>query len=717
MRFFSPFLVLACGLPLVLQADRSATAQIESVSLGIQGNAKLGYWIPATIQYRGKLPPNLMIRVSLPDTDGLRATFVDSQPLVRELGEVQLIETLVKLGRNRGQAEFELLDAADPDAPQRIEKKESSIRSICSPLDALVELYVSLGRSIEIQGAAVIGGTNEYAQAKGVAIESGDLVSRGGIGNHWKSLESVDGMIVEAGSFAESPMPYATQTALVSWVRNGGTLAITGGAGLQQFFETHSELASLFEGRVLGSRRLSSTSAIERTVKGAAEAVSGQRNRPLAAIVQDFSGDILVREGEMPIAIRQPAGFGHLILMTVNLAEEPLASWSDRKSLVAFLISQMHLQSSVRRDLDQRETRFGYEDFSGQLRSALDAFGSVAPVNFTVVAAIALLFILLIGPVDYFLLKKFARRMEWTWVTFSLVVMLACLLTFWIFQATKSSALLCRQVEIVDIDGRRELARGSLWTHVYSPASRKYQVRWQPGEVSSRPQQHASWFGFPGNALGGMDNQSITTSAAGEYQVWTQQATLEDLPINVAATKGLQMDWMGPAEVGKTGEPVIERNALVGRVFNPLKVELENVFVVHDRSIYQFRGKLGPGESFDLQSDSQQRNFSDYLNRRKVKDLGTEATPWRITDTNLRRILEIMMFYESAGGRGYVNLFQRYLHHVDFSHEANDSQAILVGRTPLPHSRIMIDGEALQDEYEESWTYYRILIPVQKRNN
>ena len=101
---------------------------------------------------------------------------------------------------------------------------------------------------------------------------------------------------------------------------------------------------------------------------------------------------------------------------------------------------------------------------------------------------------------------------------------------------------------------------------------------------------------------------------------------------------------------------------------------------------------MKPGDSFDIDDDTTQKGVLDYLNRRKLKDLGTEATPWSNSDTDLRRILEIMMFYEKAGGRGYVNLYQRYQFQVDLSHLVDPRHAILVGRTRKPFHRMTIDG-------------------------
>ena len=61
---------------------------------------------------------------------------------------------------------------------------------------------------------------------------------------------------------------------------------------------------------------------------------------------------------------------------------------------------------------------YGYNDLAGQLRSALDRFDGVRLVPFWLVAGLIVVYLLLIGPGDYFFLRKLVGRMEWTWLTF-----------------------------------------------------------------------------------------------------------------------------------------------------------------------------------------------------------------------------------------------------------------------------------------------------------
>ena len=83
----------------------------------------------------------------------------------------------------------------------------------------------------------------------------------------------------------------------------------------------------------------------------------------------------------------------------------------------------------------------GVSDLASQLRMALEQFPGVKLIPFGWVAFFIFLYILLIGPGDYFFLKKVLKRMELTWVTFPMIVLAVSLLAY--FAAYRSKGTIC----------------------------------------------------------------------------------------------------------------------------------------------------------------------------------------------------------------------------------------------------------------------------------
>src|SRR5207302_2692824 len=78
----------------------------------------------------------------------------------------------------------------------------------------------------------------------------------------------------------------------------------------------------------------------------------------------------------------------------------------------------------------RRHTRFSRDwssdVCSSDLQGSLDFFEGVPVVSFGWVALFILIYIVLIGPVDYLFLKKVVKRLEWTWVTFPEIGRASC---------------------------------------------------------------------------------------------------------------------------------------------------------------------------------------------------------------------------------------------------------------------------------------------------
>jgi hypothetical protein len=77
--------------------------------------------------------------------------------------------------------------------------------------------------------------------------------------------------------------------------------------------------------------------------------------------------------------------------------------------------------------------------------------------------------------------------------------------------------------------------------------------------------------------------------------------------------------------------------------------------------------------------------------------------------------MEMMMFYEAAGGEKYTGLQHRFESAVDFSDTLNLDVAILVARLPSSKTRIEIDRNRQTVPVENQISsFVRWLIPVNK---
>jgi hypothetical protein len=308
----------------------------------------------------------------------------------------------------------------------------------------------------------------------------------------------------------------------------------------------------------------------------------------------------------------------------------------------------------------------------------------------------------LIGPVDYFLLCRFGRRMVLTWITFPATVLvvggLACLLAV----QFKGQAVHTSQVDLVESDTASGLVRGTTWAAVFSPRPDVYQLslraRW-PGETpgtsarakrdetseTTQPQVLAGWLGMPGRGLGGMAPQATVPAVwPREYQVSPDLAQLHGLPVPQWSTKGFTARWTGRAKVDLEASLVERNQVLEGSLRNTLPIELSRCLLVYSRWAYDL-GDLPAGRVALLGESVKRSELRTYLTGRRIVFDDThsryeeEVAPYDLASLDAAQVLQTMMFFQAAGGSRYTSLVDNYQGFVDASGLLQTGRAMLVG--------------------------------------
>src|SRR5690606_18476747 len=101
-----------------------------------------------------------------------------------------------------------------------------------------------------------------------------------------------------------------------------------------------------------------------------------------------------------------------------------------------------------------------------------------------------LLYILVIGPLDYFLVQRVLKRPSLTWWTFPLAVLIAGTLAVVTARSVNGSDARANQVDFVDISvtpdpSAPQLARVQSWLTMYSPVTRRHEVALRPAPLSA----------------------------------------------------------------------------------------------------------------------------------------------------------------------------------------------------------------------------------------
>lgn len=724
-----PLIALASLLlaPMVAAAQPSESPAIVAVRVGIADHYRVGLWTQVEVRLRGgRQSVSGQLSLTVPDGDGVPSCVVTppDQPCRLEPGKETTVRLLCRFGRVRSTLTAELQAGSETIARKTFETADKVDDDHYLPGMESQRLIVTVGPTpLSLEHVGKIAGLD--LEHRPVAVHVGDWQR---LPTHWCGYEGVDAVIITGNGGIDAKLTPNSEPvqALDQWVRMGGRLVLSMGAQAEKGLAAGSPLQSFAPGRLEKMVPLRQTGALE-SFCGSRSGVP-QTGGPAMRVprLADVHGMVEAHEADLPVVVRKARGFGQVIFVAVDLNQPPFDHWHDRPLLLAKLLD-LPLGAGDELAEGAAMMHFGYGDLSGQLRSALDRFDDVQIAPFWLVAALIVVYLLLIGPGDYFFLRKFARRMTWTWCTFSLLVVLTCVGAYLLAFRLKGNEVRFEQADVVDVDAASGLMRGQTWTNLFSPKTETYDLRVRPHQPGGRflgdSQSWMAWFGLPGKSLGGMNPQAGGTSLwSSPYRFSPNLDALYEAPIQVWATKSFCARWNATTKVFPEAELADESQFLVGSIVNTLDFPLEQCILAYGRSVYEL-GALRPGQAARLGPMSKRSELKTLLTGRKIVFTTTgdkfqqEATPYDQSSTDIPYILRMMMFFDAAGGRRYTGLWNDYQSFVDLSALLKADRAILMAQAPdekQAGATLLRDDEPLDGSRNNHVTMYRFVFPVKK---
>ncbi len=693
------------------------------VRVGFDGRYKVGVWTPVEVLFSGRQPPGAgKVTITVPDGDGVPSRV--SAPL---RGEPVLL--YVRFGRIISDLTVEYHKTGYP-----------VVRKVfrASPDDADFPPAVAAdGKLIVVVGADLlgvdraVGALHRPADEQTVVTRLSDCRT---LPEKWYGYEGVDAVVISTGQVdaAEADfMPSEQQAdALERWIALGGRLVLCVGSRAETVFSEGSTLARFSPGRFDRTVSLRQTGALE-TFAGSSVPVpcpAGQARLTMdVPRFAEVSGVVEAGEADLPLVIRTAYRFGQIIFLAAELDHGPLAEWRDRPKLIARLLD---LDTDVVEEADEGTAvmHYGFCDMAGQLRSALDRFDGVRLAPFWLVAVLIVSYLLAIGPVDYFFLRKCVGRMQWTWATFPAVMLAFCALAYLLAYRLKGDEVRVHQAELIDVDVSSGLVRGASWAGVFSPRMEEFNLSLRPNSLDCRDHRSrlcdagvtVSWLGLPGSALGGMNSKTSTPVLLAEpYDFSPGLDAMQGVPIQTWSTKSLTGRWHWQTNVDLDAKLVEQSLSPVGTITNTLGFPLADCVLAYRRWAYDL-GTIEPGQSVSLGPMVKRSELKTLLTGRKIvfeedKDkYHQQSTPYDRSSVDVAYILRAMMFFEAAGSRRYTGLSGGYQNFVDLSELLKADRAILIGRAPAGNhaAEWLRDGVPMTQKNDEHVTMYRFVLPV-----
>jgi hypothetical protein len=293
-----------------------------------------------------------------------------------------------------------------------------------------------------------IAGGRPGAAVAFLALEDLPDVSSG-----WNALD-----ILVLDDIDTSRLTTAQLAGLQAWVESGGQLVVTGGPGGPQ---TAAGVADLLPVGVIGTETLTDLQALSEF--GGSPFISQGPYVIASSTIRD--GEILLQEDDHPLLARRQVGLGNVYFLALDPKLVPMAGWPGVEQVWGSIASQIP---------SPPPWGSGFQD-GYTATQAVSTIPGLSLPSVIQLSLFLLIYIAVIGPVNFFILKRLNRR-ELAWLTIPLLVLLFSALTlFTSFRTRGNSATL---VQMAAAYGSIRAERLSTQTAIglYSPRRNQYNL-------------------------------------------------------------------------------------------------------------------------------------------------------------------------------------------------------------------------------------------------
>jgi len=704
-----------------------------NVRLGLDDKFKLGHWTFVRVDFGPRSPLSDGFRgeliVTVPDDEGVSCSF---RANVESTSDG--VTGYLKVGRPQGELRVEIHPRSGPSWSENF-----PLDGIATSIRNRQQHLLIMGDNEDLMDVFALK-TNSREQ-----LIVSHVTSPEELPNQWYGYDGLDAMVL----LTNAPEFYGELTADQSeairmWVAQGGRVLVSCGDHAKQLLSNRSLVSELTDLSLLDVVPLSQTTELE-SYAGASQRLdlmlreSIDEGKLNVAVVQAESGRSLIREGRgdraVPVVLQQSHGFGQVLFVAVDLNDPRLGKWTGHGKLVRKLLVGLlgNTRDSIPESDQGQLTHLGFDDISGQLHATLDQFPGVRLIPFSWVAALAVVYVVLVGPAEYLLRRQSNDSPRYAWIVLPTMVVGCSGLVMALNHYWKGNRSMANKVEIVDVDTVSGLVRGTTWSHLYSAESKRRNVSLVPQlEAPFVPRTGAilfSWDGLAGDSFGGMAHPgSLAARGFAGYEISIQQQQPDDYPTSVI--KGIPMPrsstratvgrwWNEQAVVGDSET----MGALEETIYEQLKGTLRNTTpwkwqnsLLFFHGWYYNLGTIQPGQEVSLSNKPYALSLPKLLGRRKIVETKGITTPWKKDSMNLPRIMEMMMWHDAAEGRAYTDLLHRQQRFLDMSDLLASGRAVVVAKVEKPVTELEWDGDEVRDESGRSRTYLRVVYSVALRN-
>ena len=451
-------LVLLLALILLIQhshviAQDESKQEISIVAeAGFDGLYKAEYWVPV----------NVTIANSGLDVDGLLQVVVGSGPADDEVLYTSPIQ--LPNGSNKQHTFFVYLPGYTGNITVHLVDEEGQPLGAATTDPLTLLALEDLNYGVVTTDPAEFNILEQFEGSRSIAaVAYLSLEDLPEVASAWNSLDVLIFHNVDTGQLTSAQL-----AAMRAWLEVGGQIVVSGGAGWQK---AAAGLSSLLPVTILGNETWQDLPALRE------EADKPFRDPGSYLVTKNLlvTGEALILENGVPLLARREYGRGAVYFLALDPALPPMADW-DGSALIWSQIAQ-----SVP---DWPMWAIGATNSYAAANAASSLPSLTLPSGFQLFLYL-LLYIVIIGPVNYLVLNRKNRR-ELAWLTVPALVIIFSGIAYLVGFRLKGNETILNQLSIAYGHIDSEQVRVQSLFGLYSPSRDTYDLT-LPGKANARP--------------------------------------------------------------------------------------------------------------------------------------------------------------------------------------------------------------------------------------
>lgn len=401
-------------------------------------------------------------------------------------------------------------------------------------------------------------------------------LTKDNIGENDKALDALDILVID--NFDTSVLSKNQYEAIKEWVESGKMLVIGTGSN-------YSKTLSLFKddfinADIVGTETKRLNSLNEYINNYSIEALNGE-----VLNINIKNGEALLKEGNTPIVSKLSKKDGVIILSGIDLGIEPFIGWSSRDVFISKLIS-----SNIPNILKEVGSEGRHNNYT--LNNILNTLPTDKLPNIRNISILFIVYIMIIGPLGYFILKKFNKR-DYIWVTVPVMALVFSLFIYTIGSTTRISKPFSNLFSITIMEDKESIDT-KVYTSIISPSKNNLYVE-EPEGVDLEFINDSNQY----NRNTGLNEENKKLNLKIVYDGNKTYFEFQDMkPFKLNSfnfnKKDIVLNELKSNLKFKDGN-------LQGKVVNTIDMDLEDVYIISPFTVYEL-GDLKKGDTLDVKN-------------------------------------------------------------------------------------------------------------------